>query len=122
MQSNRQRFIKTSATAATSDKKFELKILATNRGLNGSVDDYCAKVKKEGYDGIEIWRPMQQAGQDELFNTLKKYNIAVRFCAEERLTIQTKFDPPDYMPVMPYTRQALSDQWAINAYIMHLLR
>lgn len=306
MQSNRRRFIKTSATAVTAlmlsrlqavardnafdmsnGKKFDLKILATNWGFNGSLDDYCAKVKKEGYDGIEIWWPMQAPEQDELFNTLKKYNLAVGFlcggqepqfqahlyhfkkmidaaatnkvqtplyinchsgrdffseeenqafidhttqlskqsgvliCHEthrsrmlfaapvarryieknpelritfdvshwcnvsesllqdqpenvalaleraghiharighpegpqvndprapewesavkahltwwdaivsrkkkqnERLTILTEFGPPDYMPTMPYTRQALSDQWAVNVYMMHLLR
>ena len=40
----------------------------------------------------------------------------------ERMTILTEFGPPDYMPTMPYTRQALSDQWAINVHMMHLLR
>lgn len=39
-----------------------------------------------------------------------------------RLTILTEFGPPDYMPTLPYTRQALSDQWAINEYMMQLLR
>jgi sugar phosphate isomerase/epimerase len=40
----------------------------------------------------------------------------------ERMTILTEFGPPDYMPTYPYTRQALADQWAINVYMMHLLR
>jgi len=40
----------------------------------------------------------------------------------EKLTVLTEFGPPDYMPTLPYTRQALSDQWAINAHMMHLLR
>ena len=112
MQANRRRFIKTSATAVTalmlsklqavardnafdmtSDKKFDLKILATNWGFNGSMDDYCAKVKKEGYDGIEIWWPMEQAGQDELFNTLKKYNLAVGFlCGGQEPQFQAHLD------------------------------
>ena len=38
------------------------------------------------------------------------------------LTILTEFGPPDYMPTLPYTRQALADQWAINMYMMQLLR
>lgn len=38
------------------------------------------------------------------------------------LTVLTEFGPPDYMPTLPYTRQALSDQWAINEYMMQLLR
>jgi hypothetical protein len=40
----------------------------------------------------------------------------------ERLTILTEFGPPDYMPTTPYTRQPLADQWAINIYMMQLLR
>jgi hypothetical protein len=40
----------------------------------------------------------------------------------ERLTILTEFGPPDYMPTLPYTRQPLADQWAINVHMMHLLR
>jgi len=58
---------------------FQLKILATNWGFPGTLDEYCAKVKKEGYDGIEIWWPIEQKGQDELFTTLKKYNLEVGF-------------------------------------------
>jgi hypothetical protein len=40
----------------------------------------------------------------------------------ERMTILTEFGPPDYIPTLPYTRQPLSDQWAINVYMMKLLR
>jgi sugar phosphate isomerase/epimerase len=39
-----------------------------------------------------------------------------------RLTVLTEFGPPDYMPTLPYTRQPLSDQWAINEHMMNLLR
>jgi sugar phosphate isomerase/epimerase len=39
-----------------------------------------------------------------------------------RLTILTEFGPPDYMPTLPYTRQVVADQWAINVYMMQLLR
>jgi sugar phosphate isomerase/epimerase len=58
---------------------FELKILATNWGFPGGLDEYCAKAKKEGYDGIELWWPLEKAGQDELFSTLKKYSLEVGF-------------------------------------------
>jgi hypothetical protein len=40
----------------------------------------------------------------------------------EGLTILTEFGPPDYMPTLPYTKQPLGDQWAINVHMMHLLR
>lgn len=74
--------LKTFATPMSSsseNENFDLKILATNWGFQGTVDDYCNKVKKEGYDGIEIWWPMEQKGQDELFAALKKYSLAVGF-------------------------------------------
>jgi len=58
---------------------FQLKILATNWGFEGTLDEYCAKVKKEGYDGIEIWWPLEQKDQDELFTALKKYGLEVGF-------------------------------------------
>lgn len=266
---------------------FDLKVLGTNWGFHGTTDEFCAKVKKEGYDGIEIWWPGEKKDQDELFTALKKYELEVGFlcggyqsnwqehldtfkkavdaaatnkvmkplyinchsgrdwftfdqnkafidhtsqlskqtgvliCHEthrsrilysaaaarpfieklpdlritfdvshwcnvhesmledqqetvnmtldrvhhiharighpegpqvndprapewekivnthlgwwdkvverkkrngERLTILTEFGPPDYMPTLPYTRQALADQWAINVHMMHLLR
>jgi sugar phosphate isomerase/epimerase len=40
----------------------------------------------------------------------------------ERLTILTEFGPPDYMWSLPYTRQPLADQWAINVHMMKMLR
>lgn len=98
LQKNRRTFIKQSAAATTAlllhsldelaakpppilimNKNFTLLILATNWGFTGSLDEYCAKVKKEGYDGIEIWWPLEKTGQDDLFATLKKYELQVGF-------------------------------------------
>jgi sugar phosphate isomerase/epimerase len=63
----------------TNMNNFKLKLLATNWGFNGTLDEYCAKVKKEGYDGIEIWWPLEKKDQDELFSVLKKYELEVGF-------------------------------------------
>ena len=97
MMPGRRKFIKQSATVATAlwlsaldilaaekptaimNKNFDLIILATNWGFKGNLDEYCASVKKEGYDGIEIWWPMEAKGQDELFKALKKHNLQVGF-------------------------------------------
>jgi sugar phosphate isomerase/epimerase len=57
------------------DKNFELKVLATNWGYKGSIESYCAQVKKEGYDGIEIWWPLEKTQQEALFAALKKYPL-----------------------------------------------
>lgn len=95
MQDSRRRFLRTSIEAAlllsslktiasikpplSMNQKFELKLLATNWGFNGTLDEYCAKVKKEGYDGIEIWWPMDKKDQDVLFDCLKKHQLEVGF-------------------------------------------
>ena len=61
---------------------FDLRIMATNWGFNGSIDEYCGRVKKEGYNGIEIWWPLEKTAQDDLFAALKKYGLDVGFlCA-----------------------------------------
>lgn len=56
-----------------------LKFFATNWGFTGSADEYCEKIKKEGYDGIEIWWPPEHSEQEKLFALLKKYNLEVGF-------------------------------------------
>ncbi|MEO6547689.1 MAG: TIM barrel protein [Ferruginibacter sp.] len=61
------------------DANFQLKVLATNWGFQGSMDAYCIKVKQEGYNGIEIWWPPEKKDQDEMFTALKKYRLEVGF-------------------------------------------
>jgi len=61
------------------NQNFQLKILATSWGFAGALDAFCAKAKKEGYDGIEMWWPMEKPSQDELFALLKKYSLAIGF-------------------------------------------
>ena len=63
----------------TVNKNFELKVLATNWGFGGTIDQYCAKVKQEGYDGIEIWWPTEKKDQDALFGALKANDLEVGF-------------------------------------------
>lgn len=40
----------------------------------------------------------------------------------ELLTILTEFGPADYMPTLPYTKQPVANQWAINVHMMQMLR
>ncbi len=75
------------------NNKFELMIMATNWGFPGSLDEYCEKAKKEGYDGIEIWWPMEKEKQDELFTALKNHGLAVGFlCAGSDSNYEKHFD------------------------------
>ena len=38
------------------------------------------------------------------------------------VTIATEFGPPNYLPVLPYTRQPVANLWEINCWMMRLLR
>ncbi len=62
------------------NKNYELHIMATDWGFEGTFDAFCAKAKKAGYDGVEAWWPTDnKAKQDELFSTLKKYDLSLGF-------------------------------------------
>jgi sugar phosphate isomerase/epimerase len=112
MRQNRRRFIQLTASATTAllttsldlfalthkptysmNNKFELMIMATNWGFPGSLDEYCEKAKKEGYDGIEIWWPLEKQKQEELFTCLKNHGLAVGFlCAGFDNNFEIHFD------------------------------
>ena len=62
-------------------EKFSLKVMGTNWGFSGSVDAFCAKAKKSGYDGIEMWWPGTKEAQKELFQALQKYQLDIGFLA-----------------------------------------
>ncbi|GEO07907.1 hypothetical protein SAE01_04030 [Segetibacter aerophilus] len=40
----------------------------------------------------------------------------------EIFTITSEFGAPPYMPLLPYTKQPIVDQWEVNVYMMTLLR
>ena len=93
MLSSLDTFASTTKTTTNVSKNFELIILATNCGFPGTLDEYMAKVKKEGYDGIEIWWPMEKKEQDELFATLKKYNLEAGFlCGAQQSNYKEHFE------------------------------
>jgi len=61
------------------ENKFSLKVFGTNWGFVGTTDQFCAAIKKEGYDGTEMWWPGSKERQAELLAALKKYNLEVGF-------------------------------------------
>jgi sugar phosphate isomerase/epimerase len=58
---------------------YQLKVLATNWGFDGSTDSFCAKAKKEGYDGVELWWPGTIAEQQEMYDAVKKHGLELAF-------------------------------------------
>lgn len=66
--------------SSAENKNYDLKIMATSWGYQGTMDSFCAKVKKEGYDGIELWWPTDnKKAQDEIFAALKSHDLEIGF-------------------------------------------
>lgn len=64
-------------TSKQSGDDFKLKFYATNWGMTGTWDSYCAKAKAAGYDGIETWLPGSKEEQEALVAALKKHNLSL---------------------------------------------
>lgn len=96
MNFNRRQFIQASSTLTTglflntmdsfakpldtlSASKFSMRVFATSWGFQGSTDEYCARVKQDGYDGIETWYPTDAIEREKLFTSLTKYDLKVGF-------------------------------------------
>lgn len=54
---------------------FELLILATNWGYGGSLQEFCSLIKKEGYDGAELWCPGEEAERQTLVSTFREHSL-----------------------------------------------
>jgi len=54
---------------------FELLIFGTNWGFNGSWDDFCSRIKREGYDGAEIWYPAEEKARREFLDAFQKHEL-----------------------------------------------
>jgi sugar phosphate isomerase/epimerase len=59
--------------------QLDIIILATNWGFQGTMDEFCKKIKAEGYDGMEVWWPGKKEEQKEIFDALQKYQLQVGF-------------------------------------------
>lgn len=58
---------------------FSLLILATNWGFEGSWDDFCARAKKEGYDGTELWWPSDEKERNKIYEALDRHSMKIGF-------------------------------------------
>ncbi len=76
-----------------SNSNLQLKILATNWGFEGSIKEYITKVKQEGYDGIEIWWPMDEKELNELVSLLNDNGLQVGFlCGAQDVNYKEHFE------------------------------
>jgi sugar phosphate isomerase/epimerase len=54
---------------------FEVLIFATNWGFNGSWEEFCSRIKKDGYDGAEAWYPADEKARKEFLEAFQKYQL-----------------------------------------------
>jgi sugar phosphate isomerase/epimerase len=64
---------------ALTNPGFELLIFATNWGYSGSWDEFCSRIKKDGYDGAEIWYPEEEKSRRECLDAIQKYKLKFGF-------------------------------------------
>jgi sugar phosphate isomerase/epimerase len=75
------------------NRAFDLKVMGTSWGFPGTVDEFCAKAKKAGYDGIEMWWPLDAQKQTDLFAALKKHQLEIGFlCGGNQSNWQEHYD------------------------------
>ena len=53
---------------------YQLLIFATNWGYQGNWEAFCTKIKRDGYDGAEIWLPDEKS-RAECFDTFRRHNL-----------------------------------------------
>ncbi|MEO7190200.1 MAG: TIM barrel protein [Vicinamibacterales bacterium] len=50
-------------------------ILATNWGDTDSIEDFCRKIKGQGYDGLELWYPTDADARERLVNATREHGL-----------------------------------------------
>jgi sugar phosphate isomerase/epimerase len=74
--------------------------------------------------GPQVSDPRAPEWQDALHLHLTCWDEVYRVnkrAGAQQLTVTPEFGPPPYMPLLPYTRQPVADQWEINCYMRSLL-
>jgi sugar phosphate isomerase/epimerase len=53
----------------------DILILATNWGDRDSIEDFCRKIKDQGYDGLELWYPASEEARERLVNATREHGL-----------------------------------------------
>lgn len=75
-------------------------------------------------EGPQVNDPRAPEWKDAVTAHFAWWDTVVKKKKEEGrlMTFLTEFGPADYMPTLPYTRQPVADQWAINKHMLDTLR
>ena len=76
-------------------------------------------------EGPQVSDPRAPEWADAVGQHIKWWDRVIdhqRKLGNRSITITTEFGPPAYMPVLPFTRQPVADQWTVNKYMFELLK
>ena len=75
-------------------------------------------------EGPQIPDPEAPEWKAEVAQHFSWWDTVVKRLNDEgkTITICPEFGPPNYMPALPYTRQAIADNWKVNARMKDILR
>lgn len=88
---NRRSFITTATSAAAiaalpitktfaqAAPGYQLLVLATNWGFSGTTEEFCAKAKSAGYNGVEVWWPGDEKDRARLLEACAKNGLSYGF-------------------------------------------
>jgi hypothetical protein len=65
------------AARAAARSGYSLKCFATDWGNQAPYDDFCAKAKAAGFDGVETWVSLDEARQAATVATIRRHGLAV---------------------------------------------
>lgn len=55
--------------------KMKIQILATSWGDKDSIEDFCRKIKRQGYDGLEVWYPTTAEARERLVRATRENGL-----------------------------------------------
>ena len=66
------------------DHNLDVRFLATKWGNGDTIDVFCARIKKDGYDGLEMWWSDDKDYVDEVIQSAIKHNLEIVWLTSAR--------------------------------------
>lgn len=74
----------TTVSTETRTQTTKIVILATNWGDSSSIEDFCRRIKGQGYDGLELWYPTTPEARERLVNATRENGLVFGLLAAGR--------------------------------------
>lgn len=82
---------------------------------------FLDKVRKAGYDGVEMSLPIDAKRKDEILGLLEQSGLQLVAQHWETLTTDFRLHKVEFQQ-RPHSRQPLANQWEVNVFMMDYLK